>query len=134
MALRGTEVNIDCKWAPTFIAKLWVSLPKQGVAITTISRRISRIIGEHKLLGITIKRRNSKNGYTTPYEIFGPLEVIKTLSDPGHWENKCRITMYNKKFLLPMDYGTNDERTLKMGAKQPSPMNPALRIRKCPKE
>ena len=23
--------------------------------------------------------RNSKNGYTTPYEIYGPHEVIKTL-------------------------------------------------------
>ena len=77
--------------------------------------------------GITIKRRNSKNGYTTPYEIYDPHEVIKTLSDPGHWEKKCWISMYNKKFLLPTDYGANDESTLKMGAKQPSPMNPALR-------
>ena len=65
-ALRGTRVNIDCKWAPTGIAKLWVSLPKQGVAMATISRRIKRIIGEHKLQGTTIKRRNSKNGYTAP--------------------------------------------------------------------
>ena len=127
-ALRGTGVNIDCRWASTGIAKLWVSLAKQGVAMATIiSRRITRIIGEHKLQGITIKRRNSKNGYTTPYEIYGPHEVIKTLSDPGHWENKCWITMYNKKFLLPTDYGANHESTLKMGAKQPSSMNPALR-------
>ena len=95
--------------------------------MATISRRITRIIGEHKLQGITIKRRNSKNGYTTPYEIYGPHEVIKTLSDIGHWEKKCWMTMYNKKFLLPTDYGANDESTLKMGAKQPSPMNPALR-------
>ena len=72
-------MNINCRWAPTGIAKLWVSLPKQGVAMGTISRRITRIIGEHKLQGITIKRRNSKNGYTTPYEIYGPHEVIKTL-------------------------------------------------------
>ena len=71
-ALRGTGVNIDCRWAPTGIAKLWVSLPKQGVAMTTINRTITRIISEHKLQGITIKRRNSKNGYTTPYEIYGP--------------------------------------------------------------
>ena len=77
--------------------------------------------------GITIRRWNSKNGYTTPYEIYGPHEVIKTLADPGHWEKKCWITKYNKKFLLLMDYGTNDESTLKMGTKQPSPMNPALR-------
>ena len=62
-----------------------------------------------------------------PYEIYGPHEVIKTLSDPGHWEKKCWITMYNKKFLLPADYGANDESTLKMGPKQPSPMKPALR-------
>ena len=62
-ALRGTGVNIDSRWAPTGIAKLWVSLPKQGVAMATISRRITRIIGEHKLQGIKIKRRNSKNGY-----------------------------------------------------------------------
>ena len=55
--------------------------------------------------GITIKRRNSKNGYTTPYEIYGPHEVILTLTDTGHLEKKCWITMYNKKFLLPMDYG-----------------------------
>ena len=61
--------------------------------------------GEHKLQGITVKRRISKNGYTTPYEIYGPHEVIRTLTDPGHLEKKCWITMYNKKFLLPMDYG-----------------------------
>ena len=120
-------MNIDCRWAPTGIAKLWVLLPKQGVAMATISRRITRIIGEHKLQGITIKRINSKNGYTTPYEIYGPHEVIKTLSDPGHWEKKSWITMYTKKFLLPTDYGANDESTLKMGAKQSSPVNPALR-------
>ena len=93
--------------------------------MATISRRITRIIGEHKLQGIMIKGRNSKNGYTTPYEIYSPHEVIKTLSDPCHWEKKCWITMYNKKFLLPTNYGANDESTLKMGAKQPSPMNPA---------
>ena len=29
-AQRGTGVNIDCRWAPLAIAKLWVSLPKQG--------------------------------------------------------------------------------------------------------
>ena len=125
-ALRGTGVNIDCRWAPTGIAMLCVSLPKQGVVMATISRRITRIISEQKLQGITIKRRNSKNGYT-PYEIYGPHEVIKTLSDPGHWEKKCWITMYNKKFLLPTDYGANDESTLKMGFKQPSPMNSPLR-------
>ena len=83
-ALRETKVNIDCRWAPTGIAKLCVSLPKQGVAMATISRRITRIIGEYKLQRITIKRRKSKNGFTTPYEIYGPHEVIKTLSDPGH--------------------------------------------------
>ena len=82
--------------------------------------------GEHKLQGITIKRRNSKNGYTTPCEIYGKHKVIKTLSDPGHWEKKCWITMYNKKFLLT-DYGANDESTLEMGVKQPCPMNHALR-------
>ena len=70
--LRGTGVNIDCRWAPSGIGKLGVSRPKQGVAMATISRRITRIIGEHKLQGITIKRRNSNNGYTTPYEIYGP--------------------------------------------------------------
>ena len=71
------------------IAKLWVSLQKQGVAMATSSRRITRIIGEHKLHGITINRRNLKNGYITPYEIYGPQEVIKTLSDPVNWEKKC---------------------------------------------
>ena len=69
-ALSGTGENIDCRWAPTGIGKLWVSLPKQGVAMATISRRITSIICEHKLQGITIKRRNSNNGYTTPYEIY----------------------------------------------------------------
>ena len=49
LALRGTGVNIDCRWAPTGIAKLCFSLPKQGVAMATISRWITRIIGEHKL-------------------------------------------------------------------------------------
>ena len=95
--------------------------------MATISRRITRIIGEQKFQGITIKSRNSKNGYTTPYEIYGPHEVIKTLSDPGHWEKKCWITMYNKKFMLPTDYSANNESTWKMGAKQLSPMNPAQR-------
>ena len=66
--------------------------------MATISRRITRIISEHKLQGIMIKRRNSNNGYTTPYKIYCPNEVIKTLSDPGHWEKKCWITMFNKKF------------------------------------
>ena len=56
-----------------------------------------------------------------------PHEVIMTLSDPGHWEKKCWITMYNKKFLLPTDYNANDESTSKMGAKQPSPIHFALR-------
>ena len=120
---------VDGLQPPAGIAKLWVSLPKQGVAMATISRRrrITRIIGEPHLQGITIKRRNSKNGCTTPYEIYGPHKVIKTLLDPGHWDKKCWITMCNKKFLLPTDYGANDESTLKIGAKQPRSMNPALR-------
>ena len=62
--------------------------------MTTISRRIRRIIGEHRLQEITIKRRRSKNGYTTPCEIYGyttpceicgPQEVINTLSDKCSW-------------------------------------------------
>ena len=65
--LRGTEVNIYCRWAPPFFGKLWVSLPKHGVAMATISRKITRIILEHNLQGITIKRKNSKNGNTTSY-------------------------------------------------------------------
>ena len=94
--------------------------------MATISWRITRIVGEHKLQGITIKRRTQRRDikHRTRY---GPQEVIKTLSDPGHWEKKCWITMYNKKFLLPTDYGASDESTLKMGVKQPRPMNPALR-------
>ena len=113
-------MNIVCRWAPPGIANLWVSLPKQGVAMATISRMITRIIGEHILQGIMIKRRNSSNGYT-PYEIYGPQEVIKTLSDPGHWEKKYWM-------IMSMNYdGTNDESTLKMGMSQPCPMNPALR-------
>ena len=39
-ALRGARVNINCRWAPTGIAKHYVSLPKQGVAMATISQRI----------------------------------------------------------------------------------------------
>ena len=108
-------MDINCRWAPQGIAKLWVSLPRQGVATTTICRRITRIIGEQRLLEKIIKRRCSKNVYTTQYEIYGSQEVMKTLSDPGHWEKKCWIMMYTKKFLLPMDYGANDENTLKTG-------------------
>ena len=52
---------------------------------------------------------------------------IKTLSDPGHWEKKCWMTLYTKKFLPPMDYGANDENTLKMGVRQNSPMEPVPR-------
>ena len=37
--------------------------------------------------------------------------------------------MYNKKFLLPTDYGANYKSTLKIGAKQPSPMNPEINKR-----
>ena len=70
-AQRGTGVNIDCRWAAPGIAKLWVSFPKQGVAMTTISQRITRIIAELKLPEITIERRRYRNGYTTPYEIYG---------------------------------------------------------------
>ena len=123
-AQREMGENIDCRWAPTGIAKLWVSLQKQGVALATLSRRITKFTAEHKLQGITIKRRNSKNGYTIPYEIYGPQEVIKTIADAGHWEKKCWTTMCNEKFLI---HGGNDESTLKMGINQPSPMNPALR-------
>ena len=71
-ALRGTRVNIDYRWAPPGVAKLWASIPKQGVAMATISRTITRTNGEHKLQGITIKRWNSKNGYAAPYKIYGP--------------------------------------------------------------
>ena len=61
------------------------------------------------------------------YEIYGPQEVMKILSDPGHWEKKCWIRMYNKKFLLPEEYVANDESTSKMGIKQSIPMNAAMR-------
>ena len=93
--------------------KPWVSLPipKQGAAITTISHNITKIISECRLLEIMINRRHSKNGFTTPFEIYGFQEVIKTLSDPGHWEKKCWIKMYTKKLMLPTDYGANDENT-----------------------
>ena len=75
--------------------------------MSTISQRITRIIGEPKLPEITIKRRRSKNANTTPYKKYDSQVVIKTLSDPSHWE----ITMYNKKVLPPMDYGANDKNT-----------------------
>ena len=81
-AQRGTGVNIDCGWAPPGIAKLWVSLPKQGAAITTISWRITKIISERRLPENN-DQEHSKNGFTIPFEIYGSQEVIKTLSDPG---------------------------------------------------
>ena len=62
-----------------------------------------------QVAGNNDQEKNSKNGYTTPYEIYGPLEV--TLSDPGHWKKKWWITMYNKKLMLLTDYGSNDEST-----------------------
>ena len=126
-AQRGTGVNIDCRWAPPGIAKLWVSFPKQGAAMTAISRRITKIISERRLPEITIKRRRSKNGFTTLFEIYGSQEVIKTLSDLGYCEKKCWMTLYTKKFLLPTDYGANDENTLKLGVRQQSPMKPMPR-------
>ena len=55
-ALRKRGVNIDCRLSLPSVSKLWVSLPKQGVTMPTISRRITRIIDEHKLKGITIKK------------------------------------------------------------------------------
>ena len=126
-------MNIDCRWAPPGITKLWVSFPKHDAAMTTISQRITKIISERRLLEKKIKRRHSKNGYTTPYEIYGSQEVIKTLSDPDHWEKKCLITMYTNKLLLPMDYEVNNENTLKMGMSQQSPMKPALIVIKMSK-
>ena len=84
---RGAGVNIDCRRVPPGITKRWVSLSKQGAAMTTISRRITKIISERRLPEITINRRRSKNGFTTHFEIYGSQEVIKILSDPGHWEN-----------------------------------------------
>ena len=48
-AQRCTGVNIDCRWAPPGIAKFWASLPKQGVAMITISQRTTGIIGEPKM-------------------------------------------------------------------------------------
>ena len=73
--------------------------------MSTISQWIIKIISERRLPEITTKGRNTKNGFTTPFEIYGSQEVIKTLSDTGHWEKNCLITMYTKKFLLPTDYG-----------------------------
>ena len=90
--------------------------------MTTISRRITKIISERRLPEITLKKRRSKNGFTTPFEIYGSQEVIKTLSDPGHWEKKCWMALYTKKFLLQ-----SDENTLKMGLRQQSHMKPAPR-------
>ena len=119
-------MNNVCRCAVPGIANLSVSFPKQGSAMNTISRRIKKIIGDRRLPEITIKRRRSKIGYTTPYEIYGSQEEIKTLSDPGHWEKKCWIMMYTKKFLLPTDYGTNDKNTLKMDVREQGPMKPAL--------
>ena len=37
--------------------------------------------------------------------------------------------MYTKKFLLPTDYGANDENTLKMGVRQQSPRSQHLAIK-----
>ena len=78
---------------------------------------------------MTIKRNRSKNGYKTPHEIHGSQEVIKTLSDPGHWEKKCwmcqRTTDYGVVD-VPTDYGVNDENTSKMGVRQQSAMKPPL--------
>ena len=101
--------------------------PKKGAAMTTISWRITKIISVCRLPEITIKRRRSKNVFKTPLEIYDSQEVIKTLSDPGDWEKKYWMTMYAKKFLLPTEYGANDENTLKMGLRQQSPMKPAPR-------
>ena len=52
---------------------------------------------------------------------YDPQEAISTHSDPGHWEKKSWITIDTKRFLLLTDYGANDENTLKMGVRQPSP-------------
>ena len=83
-------------------------------------------MGERRLPEILVKRRSSKNGFKTPYKIYGTQEVIKTLSDPAHWENKCCKTIYTKKFLWNMGSGVNDENTLKMGVRQQSPMKPVI--------
>ena len=56
-AERRTGVNIDCRWAPPGIAKLGVSILKQGVAMTTISHRITIFIGEHKVPEITVNEK-----------------------------------------------------------------------------
>ena len=51
--------------------KLWVSFSKQDTAMTTISRRITKIVSDRRLPEIMIKRRRSKNGFTTPFDIYG---------------------------------------------------------------
>ena len=42
--MKINSLHFDCRWAPPGIAKLLVSLPKQGAAMTTISRSITKII------------------------------------------------------------------------------------------
>ena len=92
--------------------------------MTTINRRITKIISERRLPEITTTLL-TEDGFTTPFEIYGSQEVIKTLFDPGHWEKKCWMTLYTKKFLLPTDYGANGENTLIISVRQQSPMKPA---------
>ena len=95
--------------------------------MTTTSQRITISGSELRLQEITTKRRYSRNGYTTPYEIYGPQEVIKVLSDPGHREKNSWIAIYTTKFQLPTDDGADEEGTLNTGMGQSSPMNPARR-------
>ena len=96
---------------------LWIPL---CCFVATISRRITKIISERRLPEITITEVALRTAIQHHYEIYGSHEVTQTLSDPGHWEKKCWITMCNKKFLLPTNYGANDDNTLKIGVRQQS--------------
>ena len=88
-ALRGTGVNIDCRWAPPGIAKLWVSLRKQS---GYNGHNKSEVLMNHwraQAAGNNNEEKELKELLYNTYKIYGPQERIKTLSDPGHWEKNC---------------------------------------------
>ena len=80
--------------------------------MTKMSRRITKIIGELWLPEITIKRRRSKNGFTTPYEIYGSQEVIKTLSDYIELFPTTGYSAYSNFYFVKNLYITYDDYSL----------------------
>ena len=75
-------MGMDCRHDLSNISKLWVSIPKHGLSITTMSHRITRIVCEHDA------GNDNKTKGLLVFKIYDSQEAINTLFDPSHFEEK----------------------------------------------